>query len=538
MGVQPGIQAFQGVPSLAPPSAPIPMTAENQAAMQMPGSSAPDPNLQQGLIPGVVNTGMQSGPAFVPGTPPPMPQAPPAAPEPAPAAPPAPAPAAPQGPVMATVGGAPAHEVLKAGPTQIALINKAEGIRESAIGRAAEQEKKSALNQAMSASVMKDDAQAKMQAAQAAQLEEKQQMEAAGNRLREASAPLNKPIEGFWSDKSLGVKVGMALAAGLGAFGAAFGNGQNPAMKFLESAIDQDSRTKQMNFQRQTAVRDAAQQDFNNMAKQIGMQPASDLYKAAMQEKLAAQAMQTAASSKLPEIQAGAEKARAELQAAALERKATALMGYVQATKGQKQVLDPELGVMVPADKYADFQMKKALQSRDQQGQLSLAEAKEGKKTTQEGTKFIANEAQRANIPGTLASLDAAAEELKKGNTKGIGIPGRITQSIPFIGDRVYSGVFGNEASQREQDWAMVKAEVRHALTGAGMSDKERLSYETMLEGAGTPESRIHSIARAREAVVRKMNSIKAGAGTDAAAQFDQNLRDVAPPAIKSTPVK
>ena len=99
--IQPGIAAFTGVPT-APPAGPIVMTPENQAAMMAPGSAVPvpptiDPNLQQGLIPGVVNTGMRGAPAMVPGSPPPMPPpqdvagaTPPTAPSPQPAGPPPP----------------------------------------------------------------------------------------------------------------------------------------------------------------------------------------------------------------------------------------------------------------------------------------------------------------------------------------------------------------------------------------------------------------------------------------------------------------
>lgn len=523
--VQPGIQAFT---NFQPPPAPsfIPGVANTG------GAPAPPVDMT-GMPPAPAPAAPMGGMSVQP---PPVTEANMSVQPPPPPAPPPPGPA--PGPVMATVGGAPAHEVMKAGPTQIALLNERDRVLQRANEKQATLESKSALNQAMAASVARDEAQKKIDAEQSAMAEEQKRIEAAKLHLDQATAPLNKPIEDYWSDKSVGQKVGMALSVAIGAFGAAFGKtGVNPAMQVLQASMDQDLKTKQMNFQRGVAVKDAAQQDFNNLVRQIGMNPAKERYEAAMKERLAAQAMGAAASAKLPEIAANAEKVAAQLQADSLEKKATALMGYVQATKGQKQVIDPALGnVPIGLDKYGEYQVKKSLEGQKQEGELAIAEAKEGRSKVAEGVKFIAEKAQSANLPGTIASIDAAASELKKGNTKGIGRVGAAIRDT--LGQGAYSAVFGQDASQREQDWAMLKQQIMTSLTGAGMGAEERATYDTMLEGAKSPEARIHSIQRAREAAVAKMNSIKAGAGPEAAAIFDANLKAVSPQAIPSTPVK
>lgn len=540
--IQPGLAAFTGVPAVGAPAAPIPMSAANQAAMQIPGASAvaPDPNLPQGLIPGIVNTGMQGGPAFVPGAPPPMPppqdvaSTAPSAPVPAPTAVPAPQD---MRPVMSTVGGSPAHEVMKAGPTQIALQHRADQVEKNSIYDQSEAAQKAAKREATQAVDARDQAQMAIDAGQAAQAQEQARLTEARQKYDQAAAPLDKPIEDYWSDKSVGTKALTALSLVAGAIGAAFSqSGQNVGMQLFQQAVDQDLRTKQMNYQRQVAVKDRAQQDFNNLANQIGLAPAKDKIRAAIEQKAAAQVQLNAANNKIPEAQAGANKAAAELEANALKRDATAFLGYQQATKGQRMIIDPVLGVPVSADKYGDYRMKQALEGQQQEGQLRVAEAKEGRKNVQEGVRHISDKEQAAGIPGTLSAIDAAAQEFKTGNTKGVSRTGSFVKD--HLGETAYSAFFGKEASQREQDWGMLKSQVMKSITGAGMSDAERERYDAMLEGAKTPEARIHSIQRAREAVVAQRNAIRAGAGPEAAAEFDRNLKAVSPQAIKSTPAK
>lgn len=445
-------------------------------------------------------------------------------PPPPPAPPPPPGP---QGPVRATTGGRAAHEELQAGPERIGLLNKSEATQQEAIKAKFALDKQLADEQMLAAAEAKKKAEGQIEGAQTAMAEEQAKTNAAQAKIEQAAEPLKKPTTSFFDDKSTGQKVGMALAAAIGAFGTAFGKGgDNPAMKILNSAIEDDARTKQSNFQRNVAVKDAAQQDYNNLVRQIGLAPANERYKAGMANAMAADAQMAGAKAKTIEAKQAAIGAASALSAKSDEYKANSLIKWKEAVKGTNKIFDPELGTWVDEKSYGEYAQKRALQGRENASQEAIAGMKQGDKVN-EGTKFIAEKAQSANIPGTLASLDAAAAELKKGNTKGIGVTGRAIKTV--LGDLGYSAIYGSDTSQREQDWTMLKSETMHTLTGAGMGPEERKTYNTMLEGAGTPAARIHAIKTTRDAIQRKFDSIKAGAGPAAAAQYDANLRALQP---------
>lgn len=435
--------------------------------------------------------------------------------------------------------GVAAHEVLNQGQTQIGLHNRANETLQSSAAEQTEFAKKAALHQAMGARVAEDASDARVAQAAADKAAEQKMVSQSASAVKQASAGIGKEDKGFWADQSTGGKIGMILAMGLSRLGAGIGHQQDTTLPMLQAVMDQDLKTKQMNNQKGIAAKDAAQEQFNNTVKQIGLAPASDAYAAAMRDKVAAQAAQVTASVKLPEIEANGAALRAKLSAEKDEYMANSVLKHVAATKAADKYALPGNPIPVSGEKAFGALEKRQENATEQQGKLDVANAAQAGKAAQqtaEGTKFVAEKAQAANIPGTLASLDAAASELKKGNTKGIGVTGSLVHKA--IGDLGYSAIYGQDASQREQDWTMLKSEVMHTLTGAGMGPEERKTYNTMLEGAGNPAARIHAIKTSRQAVERKMNSIKAGAGVEAAAQFDSNLRDISGPQVDAVPVK
>jgi hypothetical protein len=511
--------------------------------------------LQPSFVPGVPNIGLGGqavmpppAPADVPfGPPSPPPQIVPSGPVAPPvsvAGPIPPATMPDNRPIVTHTPGTPAHEMLTKGPTALGLENASYAERQAGneeATRYAVQSQDERLHAAQKAYEIADAHQA---GAQAAIAENQKKLMAANDLVgRETNARAADPITDYWADRGLGAKIGAALSIAVAGFGQAIsGNqGPNPAMAILQADMDRDLRTKQLRFQQQTsnqnAKKDAAQQRFDNLAKAVGLDAATHIEAAAGHEKAAAQAEMLAAKSGIPEVMARGAKIAADLRAEADLKKADAVK-LVQARAGGTQAILPGNPFPVGTPEFKAFEDR--LKSQEEQsGKERVAEISSenrGDKRRQLATQFIAEKAQSADVPGTLSALDQAAAELKKGNSAGIGITGSAVKSVG--GPRVYGMIYGKDAAQREQDWQMLSAQVMHTITGAGMSDRERERYDVMLNGAGTPEARAHAIAAARTAIVRKFNSIKAGAGVEAARAYDANLQELQPTPINAVPVK
>lgn len=446
------------------------------------------------------------------------------------------------GVTMIRGGTTPAHEVATVGPKALQHLENAKEEEIRASNKVADLQQTAATNQILAAQVAKDDASAQIAGMQAAQLQEQQQRADAARRVQQAGAGLDKPITDYWSDKSTGSKIALTIAAALGQLGAGIAGkgGANPVMGIINSAIENDARTKQLNYQRGLAKKDAAQQDYNNVVQQIGLGPTNDRYIAAMKQKAGAEAAMQAAQSKIPEVQANAIKFQADQNAQAEEYLGKAATKLVQAQKVAPQFTLP--GNPIPVSGQAAFGAleKRGEQAAEQQNKLDVAGmARQGK--TDEGTKFVAEQMQHAKIPERLAAINKAAQSMtptaaNPNAREGIG---PVADYVKKVGGAWgYSKYYGENAGKREQDWEQVTAAIKNSITGAGMSDKERERLDAMLEGAKSPEARANSIDTIRRELQNQMDTIGAGAGPDAYARYQQNLQQVAPQRIDETPVK
>jgi len=535
----------------------------------MPAINAPP--TQPGLVPGYPNVGYNPNaitPINMPAGPPlpPMPsgpdklaggqsvQPPPASvPEPmsyVPAPPPA-APAPPPPPQFGITGGAPAHESLQAGPTQIGLLNRATEGRVGGVEEATRLQQEAVLRQAMQASVAREDAEARAQGAAQAMAAHQKRLDDANDRIGQANQRLQQqvPITDYWSDRGIGKQIVAGLSIALSEFGKALSGagGPNPALQMIQQDMDRDLKTKELRAQQQERgamlARDVGQQHFDNLVREFGLDPAKDIYAGAMRDKLAAEAEMRAAATKLPEIQAQAATVAANLRAEADDYKAKALLKYVGA--GGRMVFDPQIGYPVPETEYRKFKVDMAKEGVQQQGRETLASMKgEGGEHADINRRFIADKMQTAQIPGTIAALDQAAKGLQ-GNDSGMSIPARQIYGHGEYGRALYGKLFGEAAAQREQAWGNVTSQVIHSLTGAQANAEEIKRYKAMLDGAGTVEARANAIQKARETLLEKQRNILAGAGPRAATEYLQNMQDLTPPpnvnpttGIAETPIK
>lgn len=530
-------------------------------------AGAPPP----GLVPGVVNTGLNA--TFDAGAlPSPAPIGPPAplpanggqsspldggfspAPQPAPAsslastpAPPPPAPVAPQAPRTLVVhgGGTPQHEMLTKGSTALGLENEANDLRIQSARDQGDALKTQGLQEAMAARVHQDEAAEKVRSAAALDAAQQQSLTDANNKVHSAvDATKNiAPITDYWADRSTFQHIGTAISMALAGFGQAISGdkGPNPVMANLQHAMDADLKTKQLRFQQQSAglsqKRDEAQQQFDNLVKQYGMQPAMQITAAAAREKVAADMEMQAATSKIAGAGANVAKTVAELRADADERRAGAVK-LVQAAGGETQYVDPEIGIPMTRKEIAAYREKKAIENQQQGGRLDLEGAKEVAKAhspdkVQEGTKFISEKLQTAGIPQASSLLDQARKATQAAGDKGSGV---IAQAMWAKSPLLYSQVFGPEATAREQAFqAIVNSDV-HATSGGAVSPEEWKRNSAKLYGAGDEKSRQQALDSFSDALKKGEINIKAGAGVRAAQQYDENAAALTPAPVKFTP--
>jgi len=463
--------------------------------------------------------------------------------------------APPHSPVVAvSSGGTPSHEALVAGPTQTGLYNQALGERQAGVQAESEGQKQASLNAAIAASVARDDALAREHGAQQARAEQQKQLDAKRARLDAAAQELdaNKPTD-FWSDRSTGNRVGIAIATALVAGGQTLAGG-NPALghQMLQSMIDDDMRTKQARYGVARDKKDVAQGQFDNLAHQIGMEPAKDMWQAAVKDKMAAAAEIQAQSAKLPLIQANAEKMASNLRAEADEHRANAFIKWVPAQGGGTKYMVDGIPIAVSGDKafahLAANQMTDRKQYGDERVEVIKQAGKAGEKKDQ-GTKFIAEKLQTADIPGALTALNKADSFLyddpksgRKAVTAGIDIASNRAWSAEGLKGEVaraaYRRIHGEDAVKREQAWDGAVDLALKALTGAGKSEKEVASMKKQALGAGDVESRREWVRDMTQRISSAKENIYAGAGPEAAADYESNKAALKPKAIKEEAIR
>lgn len=162
----------------------------------------------------------------------------------------------------------------------------------------------------------------------------------------------------------------------------------------------------------------------------------------------------------------------------------------------------------------------------------AAAEAKRSEKAGEE-SKFIAEKLQAAGVPQARHSLESAMALLNK-SPGGVG-EAFVRGALPGVAAQK---VLGETENAREQAFALARADLIHALTGAGMSDTERQNYYDMMGSASTPEARIRTIKAGLAKLEAIEKNVKAGVTPAAQQEFDrrrQNAEGTPPAAPKGS---
>lgn len=514
--------------------------------------------LQPSMIPGVQNVGM--GGPVAPLPPPPVPPdggmsvqppAPIPASMPAPmsyAQPPPPVPAPPPPPeapktiLTKGVGGLPAREVLTEGPTGLALNKQIYEAQREGLEGQVEAQKTGALQAGIHAQIRADEAQKKVDDAAALQAAQQKNLQDANEKVKAATDEGKNvaPITDYWADRSTFQRIGSAIAIGLAGFGQAISRsgGPNPAMQMLQADMDRDLQTKQLRFKAQTEAgskkRDVAQQYYDNMVKQFGLQPANELMAAAQREKVAAEIDQQAAAQKLPELQANGVKMAADLRAQQLTHQENALK-YIQAQKGEDMYVDPNIGIPMKRAEIAGYREKAVLQGNELDNRATVAAMKDKGQHSDENRRFISKEMQSAGIPSAKSMLETARKATQDAGDKGTGvIAAEMWKRSPVLFEKTY----GPEATAREQAFQGLANLDIHNTSGGAVSADEWVRNSAKLYGAKDQESRARALAAFGHSLDKGETNIKAGGGADAAAEYDRNVQAMSPAPVQFTPGK
>ncbi len=312
----------------------------------------------------------------------------------------------------------------------------------------------------------------------------------------------------WFNDGGAVTSIGAAFAQAFGAGAAALTGGPNVVLQQVNSYVDRSVMS-------QRAAIEADEKNANNALAQLNRQygnldQAEAALRIALQKKVEMIGAAYAASTKSEDIMNSFNVwlADNEQRRVADEQKfQNAAYGKTAVTTAAKVVQGTRGGMRDPttAEMTKDYEMlgKRAdVFEKTQEGEIKRQEAfgtggkKAGKIQDEvaaygkaiEGAKLNEYEASIANVEEKLRAYagqpeipGVAPENIAKRAVKGaLNVVG---------GEGTGEGAFySKDERSNRQTVDFLKADIRHALTGAGMSDKERTNLDDMIEKARTPD--------------------------------------------------
>jgi hypothetical protein len=313
----------------------------------------------------------------------------------------------------------------------------------------------------------------------------------------------------FWADKSAEAKFAIAIMQGVAAWAEASGGGKAYAIQNVNDAIDRDMKAQAMNLENKHAALAAQTNLLGQLRQEFGdRDAAASAFRAA---KLAT------AGAQLEEINArnlpAEQKAKLAEFAAGLNQEYTM---HMQAT-GRTTFSRTERfgGVGGPAGMTA----KQLLEDAKGYGQAV------------EAAKLNEADASIANVENALQKYKGKEE------IPGVGTENVVTRAVKgaadFVvgegtGEKIY---YNKEERANRQSHEFLKAGIRNAITGAGMSDTERKDLNQMIDGART-YSDLANVTRIVKTRVQRHKANLAGGYTPEAVELYEARRGNARQAI------
>lgn len=286
--------------------------------------------------------------------------------------------------------------------------------------------------------------------------------------------------------------------------------GRNLAEDSLKAAIDRDFDEQKANASQKTTALGASQNLVTMMRQNYQDRNQADLAaEIAHKEAAAQQILALAAHSKVPEMQAQADKLAAGITEDAVNLK---MKFQAQAAAGAQAADDRRWKRMM--------ELRKQLESEGKtEAEIQKLTGEAGDKLNEQTGK-IAGQYLSAKIPEREAAGKRALSSLDAGATltNTNPISNGFAEKFPLI----YKVIAGDKAAASQQDFSNAKNQILHELSGAAINESEMSRLQVGLENAGTPEDRRRALSNALEALQQAKSTILAGASPKAAAEYQR----------------
>lgn len=373
----------------------------------------------------------------------------------------------------------------------------AEGTANVAIQRAAEEAR---VRGEMATASMAEEARQ-----QAAETERRQAVEkrlARIDKMGQDAANEKIDPEHYWVDKSAAFKFETSLFAGLSAFAASRSGGKAYAVDSMNDAIERDAKAQTANLDNK---RKSIAQETNFLGELRNEYKDRDqalaAFRLAKQGTFLAKLDEIIASNVPAEQKAKLEETRAAIVAQRQEqRNALGKVDYAA-----QSVNVP--GGLVGGPTKKDEEEAKAYGSSIEGAKLNEAEA-----SLVNVEKSLAEHRGESKVPGI--GPENVAKRAVKGVADWAGGEGS--------GDKL---VYNEDERANRQKLEYLKAGIRNAITGAGMSNEERVRLDAMIQGASNYSDIANTVKIAREKISAHKASLAGGYRPEAVRLYEQRKR-------------
>lgn len=358
-----------------------------------------------------------------------------------------------------------------------------------------------------------------------------EQLKQVSQQLDDVRAQKIDPMK--WKEgKGIGFDFLMVLGAvGAGMYQAVHG-GENQFIKELNTVIDRSISTQEKDIRQQ---RDAAGDQLNLLGQQrsiykdhqVAELQARNLFFESAKTKLLEDAAHSDVELEKVESEQKAkaiEREQATLQKAIAERalataQAQAAAAGAQARAARKEAIETQLKLIEFGLKEKEIEAKNAGKTSEQSQKLGEALAK---------PELIEAKQTIADIKSKLMKTgpDGRSEyDLDRG-VPGVGAGADLRSSWgmnPIAGPLKNTPPLGLDNEERigRQEWMRLALAYKHAVTGAGGSDKEAGIIESAFAGANTPAEQANAVRLADESLARRESRIKAGFDSPTVRQYE-----------------
>ena len=186
-------------------------------------------------------------------------------------------------------------------------------------------------------------------------------------------------------------------------------------------------------------------------------------------------------------------------------------------------------GAVVPMSQqqYASYEIQNAQADAAAGRSAGVAMATERTKATagaeQHRTDSLQKQAQdyaekRSKYQGGMTALEEAERALQ---SQGVSYGERVANAAGVESPLVRKLAFGGKVADRDQAWQQFESQSLLALSGAGVSDKEREKFQGMFRGAGDTASRLNTIKIVRNRLQETDQTIRQGYDPEAVQMYE-----------------